>query len=677
MQNLSIELARNALDTASDAIIIIDGSGLIRFASRQVSALFGYSHDELLGNPVEYLIPERFRGQHTSLRQAYTKNARVRPMGVGLTLFARRSDGTEFPVEISLSPVDDADGMLVTAAIRDITQRKRIEAEREEQLEDIRRIHEMSTRLIAATDRTTMLEEVLDATIALQQADFGNIQLYDPETDTLKIVAHRGFSDDFVQHFASVDRNEPSVCGRALRAGERLIIEDVEEYSDHLPHRAIAVHEGYRGVQATPIRGRDGTVLGMLSTHFRVPHRPSDRELQLTDIYMRVVAELVARAQHEDAVQAARDAATRANRAKSRFLATASHDLRQPLHTLALLNGMLRRMPMQAAASEALAQQEQTIGSMSRLLNALLDISKLESGAIKPDPTDFPVGALFEELQEEFSGVAGNKGLIFEVIACEECAHSDPSLVGQILRNLLSNAIKYTRAGRVTLRCLCDQETGVRIEVLDTGVGMPAEQLRYIYEEFYQIGVPSNTTREGYGLGLSIVQRLVELLNLKLDVKSEVGEGSMFALTLPTGRKTERTARRLGPEPTPHARQAEARVLLVEDDAAVRAATRMLLESVGYKVTAVATKTEALTQAKANPRIDLLVTDYHLSEGETGVQVISALRAELGRSVKTVLMSGDTSSAVKDLPNDDTFRVASKPVNADELLGMLGALLGA
>ena len=181
---------------------------------------------------------------------------------------------------------------------------------------------------------------------------------------------------------------------------------------------------------------------------------------------------------------------------------------------------------------EALSQQEQAIGAMSRLLNALLDISKLESGAIRPEPTDFTVAAIFEELRLEFASIAANKGLQLEIESCNDAVYSDPSLVEQILRNLVSNAIKYTREGWVRLRCLHEAAL-VRIEVLDTGVGIPPDQLPYIYDEFYQVGVPANSSRDGYGLGLSIVQRLVKLLTLKLDVRSEVGKGSAFSLVLP------------------------------------------------------------------------------------------------------------------------------------------------
>src|SRR5919109_1372207 len=348
MLGTSARFAQKALDAAPDAMIIIDESGVIRFANRQASVLFGHPHDELIGRPVEQLMPERLRALHVAHRQAFLTSARVRPMGAGLQLLAQRADGTEFPVEISLSPIDDDGRTLVAAAIRDVTDRKRVQAD--------------------------------------------------------------------------------------------------------------LVH--------------------------------------------------------------ARESADRANQVKSRFLATASHDLRQPLQTLALLNGTLRRTVDDATVTELLAQQEQAIAGMSRLLNALLDISKLESGAIKPDPSDFVVNALFEELRREFAAVASTKGLSFKVIPSEDCVHSDPSLVGQVLRNLVSNAIKYTHKGWVALRCLHERPSFVRIEVSDSGVGIPNDQLLYIYEEFYQVGIPTNTTRDGYGLGLSIVQRIVKLLGLTLEVHS-------------------------------------------------------------------------------------------------------------------------------------------------------------
>jgi len=526
MYTIPSGLARSALEAAPDAMIIIDGSGAIRFANRQVSSLFGYAHDEVVGKPVELLMPERFHAHHIEHRDQYLGNVRIRPMGAGLQLFGRRKDGTEFPVEISLSPIEHEQGTLISAAIRDVSDRKRVEAE-----------------LIRAREGADHAREVADAA----------------------------------------------------------------------------------------------------------------REL----------------------ANQAREAADRANQGKSRFLATASHDLRQPLQTLELLNGSLRRLPTSDAVAEAVTQQGAAIAAMSRLLNALLDISKLESGAIKPEPTDFAVATIFEELRREFAASAASKGLEFRVSAGEEVAHGDPSLIGQILRNLVSNAIKYTQRGLVSLRSAHSPEA-LRLEVLDTGIGIPAAQIQYIYDEFYQVGVPTNSSRDGYGLGLSIVQRLVKLLNLKLEVRSEVGKGTVFSLGVPAS--GTRIARTLGALSDCHAEQrpiGAPRVLLVEDDKSVRDATRLLLAVEGYQVTGVATLAEALRHATGGNEIDLLVTDYHLANGETGTAVISALRESLGTHLKAVLVTGDTSTAVKDLPRDPFMRIASKPIQADELLTLMRALLAA
>jgi two-component system, sensor histidine kinase len=520
MRTIPPELARSALEAAPDAIIIIDASGVICFMNQQVSALFGYGHDDIIDERVEILLPERFRSRHVGHRVNYVSSVRVRPMGQGLELFGRRHNGSEFPVEISLSPIEHNGQVLVAAAIRDVSDRKRVEAE-----------------LIVA--------------------------------------------------------REAAEAARAL-------------------------------------------------------------------------------------ADEAREIADRANLGKSRFLATASHDLRQPLQTLELLSGALRRRLSDPHAMDALTQQEQAIGVMSRLLNALLDISKLESGAIRPEPTDFKVASIFEELRLEFASIAASKGLRLEIEACDDAVFSDPSLVEQILRNLVSNAVKYTREGWVRLRCLHESAL-IRIEVLDTGVGIPQDQLEYIYDEFYQVGVPTNSSRDGYGLGLSIVQRLVKLLTLKLDVRSEVGQGSAFSLLLPASSGAGMTAHlvHLGSAEVIPRQIGEARVLLVEDNAAVRRATTLLLELEGYHVTSIATLSEATQHVQNGNRVDLLITDYHLDNGETGTQVIAALRAMLGLSLKAVLTTGDTSTAVKQLPLDPYLRITSKPIRAEELLTLLRALLAA
>ena len=451
-----------------------------------------------------------------------------------------------------------------------------------------------------------------------------------------------------------------------------------------IPERFRAQHAVYRDEftrdkKSRPMGGQRLDLFGLRADGSEFPVAVSLKSIGCEHEWFTIAAirDMTAHASAKRLLKEAQEQAERANLAKSRFLATASHDLRQPLQTLALLSGALRRVVAdRPAATEALVQQEHAIASMSRLLNALLNISKLESGAVRPEPSDFAVNALFEELRDEFSSIAQDKGLTLEVTLCEESVHSDRSLVGQILRNLISNAIKYTRQGSVALRCLHDNPAFVRIEVLDTGVGIPADQLRYIYDEFFQVGGPNNPAREGYGLGLSIVQRLVTLLDLKLEVQSEIGRGSVFTLALPASRSAVHATSRVE-VPLEQGPPIEAHILLVEDDVSVRNATRMLLKSEGYEVTAVASWTAALEYVRQRPRLDLVVTDYHLGAGETGTQVIASVRDALGLPLNAVLMTGDTSSAIQMLPHDPHTRVASKPVNAEELLRLLRELLAA
>jgi two-component system, sensor histidine kinase len=518
MHTLSSDLVRNALDSAPDPTVLVDAQGRVVFVNRQFSKVFGYERDEIRGQPMELLVPQRYRIRHTGYHVNFAAENRTRPMGAGLDLFATRKDGSEFPVEISLSPVQDQGARLVAAAIRDISEHKRQQQE-----------------LIAARETAETARQIADT---------------------------------------------------------------------------------------------------------------------------------------------AREAADRANQSKSRFLATASHDLRQPLQSLSLLNGALRRLVEHPDALEVLEHQDKAIEAMSRLLNALLDISKLESGIVKPQFADFTTADLFKDLELEFAQLAASKGIQLVVPESAETVNSDRSLLGQILRNLLSNAIKYTRNGNVRLVTLRDRK-GIRIEVIDTGVGIATDQQKLIFDEFYQVGVPTNSSRDGYGLGLSIVQRLVALLGIELHVHSELGKGSTFSLHLPLGQgarlaasASDRTA------VVAPARQSSApQVLLVEDDPAVRDATRLLLKVEGYRVLTASNLAEARSLAKTHPEVDLLVTDFHLSEGETGTQVITAVRSDLNKRLKAVLITGDTSSALRELQQDEALKLARKPIQADEFLSLLKSLL--
>ena len=483
---------------------------------------------------------------------------------------------------------------------------------------------------------------------------------------------------------------ETCISGWVMRHRTAAVVPDI--YAD-----ARIPAEAYRptfvkSLVMVPIRSREP--IGAIGNYWASPHEATDKEVRMLQALadaaalalenVRVYGELEQRVRERtreleaarEAAQQALERAERAHRAKSRFLATASHDLRQPLQSLSLLNGSLRRMVRDPNVLEALAQQELAIGAASRLVNTLLDISKLESGAVRPQITDFALAELLEELRREFAGLAQAKGLQFNVEPCDARLRSDPTLLGQILRNLLANAIKYTRQGYVALRCAA-RPGGLGLQVLDTGIGIPADHLAHIFDEFYQVTGPQSRSREGFGLGLSIVERLVKLLDLKLEVSSEPGRGSEFTLALPVSGPAAQAASAPAAAPDAAVQQGRTyghRILLVEDDEGVREATRLLLESVGCQVLAAASSAEALEQADAHGAPDLLISDYHLDCAQTGLDVISALRRRFGRPLKAILVSGDTSPAIKALVPDRHLRFAAKPVETEQLLQLMSEL---
>ena len=346
-----------------------------------------------------------------------------------------------------------------------------------------------------------------------------------------------------------------------------------------------------------------------------------------------------------------------------------------PCSRLGLLNGSLKRLVRDPDARDALEQQEMAIASMARLLNALLDISKLESGAIRADVADFDVTSLFEELRREFLPMATAKGLALGCSGRACSGRSDPALVGQILRNLLTNALKYTSTGEVAMRCVVSGER-VLVEVADTGIGIAAEHLGAICDEFYQIGVPANARREGYGLGLRSSSAWWTCWDLTSPSAPRLGHGSVFGLSLPLALgATAAAPRSEATAPVPRGVPRKARILLVEDDPGVRDATRLLLRVEGHAVVAVATREEALDEAAAAGGFDLVVSDFHLGSDGSGLEVIQALREQCPTPFNAIIVTGDTSSAIRELPHDERLRLLSKPVHADELLALVRDLL--
>ena len=369
-----------------------------------------------------------------------------------------------------------------------------------------------------------------------------------------------------------------------------------------------------------------------------------------------------------------REEADHANQAKSRFLAAASHDLRQPMHAMGLFIDQLRHTTKSPEALRLVEQAQASAQALAGLIDAILDISRLDAGVLKPQPNEFPLSPLFGSMQTTFAAEAEKKGLRLRIVATRLVVHSDPILLERILLNLISNAIRYTKQGGVVIGCR-RRGDNVRIEVRDSGVGIPVDKQRDIFQEFYQIGNPQRDRGHGLGLGLAIVERLARLLGHSLEVRSQPNKGSVFAIGVPRVRAVYSVEHRA----VPRLSQDELRgafVLLVEDDLLVRQAMQGLVASWGCHVIAAATGEEAVAALNGQERLpDAILCDYRLPNGETGIQVIQRLRATAGMAIPAALVSGDTAPEWTREAQESGFTILHKPVRAAKLRALLSHLL--
>lgn len=390
-----------------------------------------------------------------------------------------------------------------------------------------------------------------------------------------------------------------------------------------------------------------------------------------------LIAGLTARFQNEDLVQQLRaqvDLAARANQEKTRFLASAVHDLRQPLHALGLfcaaLDQRLHNIPERPLIKNMMA----SIEALETSFGAMLDISRLDAGVVQVAPQTFPVRDLFRRLYQQFGGDAETRDISLRFRAVRRLVLSDPQLLERVLANLVQNALRYTRRGGVLVAAR-RHRSGVALEVWDTGVGIPREQLELIFEEFYQIDNPERDRSRGLGMGLAIVRRLCNLLGHPLEVRSQLGRGTLFRVVVPSGDPRDPTQPALEAETLPPRVDVRVTVLLIDDERAIREATRELLRPLLVDVLVAATIDEAVEQARqATAPIDMILSDWRLRGAETGIEAVRAVRKICGASTPAVLVTGDTSVDVLTLAHQNGLVILHKPLQPRELLRLIGRL---
>ncbi len=377
-----------------------------------------------------------------------------------------------------------------------------------------------------------------------------------------------------------------------------------------------------------------------------------------------------------EALRTEKSIAEEANLAKSRFLAAASHDLRQPMHALSLFIESFPTSKLEANEAEIIANMRRSAGAMTSLFDSLLDMSRLDAGVVEPKPEHFDIGQFGTRLYREFAPMAQAQGLQLRLRNCNCVVAADPVLLNRIITNLLSNAIRYGAREGILL-ALRPHQGRLAIEVWDTGIGISEADRAAIFLEFYQVGNPEREREKGLGLGLAIVDRLVRLMGLSLQVRSRPGVGSMFRLLVPLGQQMH--VKEISQDhPSAQADLAEHYalfVIVIDDEQTVRGATSQLLRSWGCSVLAAGSAEELKAQAPGDTRIpDLIIADLRLRGDATGITEIKTLRTRFGHDIPSVIITGDTIPARLQQVRDSGLEVLHKPLRPDALRQLLSRL---
>lgn len=428
--------------------------------------------------------------------------------------------------------------------------------------------------------------------------------------------------------------------------------------------------------QSTPVEREISAENGTWFIRRVLPYRTLDHGIEGVVITFTDTTE---RRHITDALEAAERKAQSANVAKSRFLAAASHDLRQPLQTLTLLQALLARTVEGEKAHKLVSRLDETLGAMAGMLNTLLDINHIDAGTVCPDIEHFPINQVLERLGEEFAYQAQAQGLTLHLVPSSLSIDSDPRLLEQMLRNLLSNALKYTRSGKVLLGCRRHRNL-LRIEVWDTGIGIPANELDAVFDEYHQIDNAARERSRGLGLGLSIVQRLGLLLGHRIEVRSQLSRGSMFAIEIAMPSDIATTASEIrGPGIGAGISDGLRRsgvILVVEDDPELRELLNALLIEDGHRTVIAADGPAALDLLACGAiHPDLILSDYNLPNGMDGLTFIIQSREKLHRHIPALILTGDISTASsRDIALGDCAQL-NKPVKIKELRQAIECLL--
>jgi PAS domain S-box-containing protein len=619
-------------------IMTLDGTFVD--VSRTAVELCGYTREQVLGIPFWQTPWWRGSAEVQAQIRAATAQAAAGESFAGQLPYWF-ADGSEHVTDFHLTPVRDERGEVIflfptgldiTDRIRSEQALRRSEFRLETELLAMTRLHHLSERLIAATDLRTVLHEILSAAMELLSADKGNVQVYNPAVGGLEIAVQEGFERPFLEHFRVVRAEDESACGQAVRAGERVVVGDIEQDPSYASLRHVAVQAGYRAVQSTPLLSRSGELLGMLSTHFSRPHTPSEVDLRTLDLYARQAADILERARFQETL-------AEADKRKTEFLATLAHELRNPLAPIVNASQILRRAGADSAVAESSrAVIDRQVQQLVRLVDDLLDLSRISTGKLELRPQRCELADIVQAAVETSRPIieASDHRLSVELPSEPIVLHGDETRLAQVLLNLLNNAAKYTPHGGHIRIGAERQGDSVVIRVRDTGSGIEPQMLSRIFDLFAQVTDSLGSAQGGLGIGLTLARRLVEMHGGRIEASSDgPNRGSEFSVHLPLGDAP--AARESAVESPSEASIAGRRILVVDDNQDSAESMSLLLSLLGNEVRTAYDGVQALNEADAF-RPDLVLLDIGLP-GLNGYEVAERLRSDpvLGRATLVAL----------------------------------------
>jgi PAS domain S-box-containing protein len=659
------DLLESTLENVAEGISVVDANYRLVAWNRRYAALFNYPDNLLrIGTPIEELIRHNARlgrcgagdiEEHVAKRRAHLDAG-------GSHVFQRiRDDGSV--IEMRVNPLP---GGGYVASFSDITAHKHTEEALRESERNIRVYTDNVPVLIAYVDRDLVYRFVNKA--------------YEQSVGMHRDVICGRRVDEVLGRERFLEREvhmERALAG--LRQSFEVSVPGEDGRARHAEATYIPQFDANGRVQGFfalfhDITERRLAQLGLKDAYETLEQRVRDRTRELSEVNRRLLSEIELRNRIERALREAKADAEGANLSKTRFLAAASHDLLQPLNAARLFTSALGQGDHDAKTLRAVDRIDSSLRAAEELLTALLDISKLDAGALEPRHTDFRVDDVLATLSVEFSMIARERGIAFRAVPCRATVHSDRQFLRRILQNFLSNALRYTRQGRVLLGCR--RRNGMLcIEVWDTGPGIPAEHLeRDIYEEFRRLQPRDEMGAKGMGLGLAIVQRMARALGHSVRVRSELGRGSVFSVEVPISVADAVVAPQPA-TPRPAARLDEALVLCVDNEHNILEGMSRLLEGWSCEVITAADTPGALVALERMGRApDLVLADFHLDGSDTGLKTIDEVRARWGE-VPAVIITADYGETVRERVRHSGLAIMRKPVKPAALRAIMSQLL--